>query len=172
MLPFANLSGLGSSSLCHHNILKNPKSWFNLVPTNHSQDLTNNNHCVNQGRGQLNICIACDMMAMNVNNQVVKHWAYHSWQLVFRNPADFSRWNPYKIRRISWMWAFGWSPSIGLSFERPITCLFADIYQVLILPSSSLSNLWTSFKTVNNGPLWIVSKLMQVHAEEICSSFY
>ena len=25
-----------------------------------------------------------------------------------------------EIHRISWMWAFGWSPSIGLSFERPI----------------------------------------------------
>ena len=58
------------------------------------------------------------------------------------NPPDFT-WNPHKtcqispeictksggfhlksarfheIRRNSWMWAFGWSPSIGLSFERP-----------------------------------------------------
>ena len=25
----------------------------------------------------------------------------------------------HEIRRISWIWAFGWSPSIGLSFERP-----------------------------------------------------
>ena len=41
-----------------------------------------------------------------------KHRAYHSWQLVFRNPPDFTReirmksggfhpWNPYEIRRIS-----------------------------------------------------------------------
>ena len=29
-------------------------------------------------------------------------------------------WNPHEICRISWMWDFGWSPSIGLSFERPI----------------------------------------------------
>ena len=30
-----------------------------------------------------------------------------------QNPADFM-WNLNEIRRISWMWAFGWSPSIGL----------------------------------------------------------
>ena len=117
-----------------------------------------------------------------------KHRAYHSWQLVFRNPVDFTwnppdfmwkhyiafptalhkteefflkyliykfcRWisheicmksskfhmksaqNPHEIQqisdeicwiwpeicqiscRISWMWAFGWSPSIGLSFRK------------------------------------------------------
>ena len=35
-----------------------------------------------------------------------------------RNPPDFT-WNPYEIRRISWMWAFAWWSSIGLSFERP-----------------------------------------------------
>ena len=36
------------------------------------------------------------------------------------NPADF-RWNPHEILRISWMWAFAWWSSIGLSFERPNT---------------------------------------------------
>ena len=43
--------------------------------------------------------------------KICKYRAYHSWQLVFRNPADFMKsvrnlpdftWNPYKIRRISW----------------------------------------------------------------------
>ena len=50
----------------------------------------------------------------------------HSWQLVFRNPADFTReiwldftWNPPNFMK-SRMWAFAWWSSIGLSFERPI----------------------------------------------------
>ena len=41
-----------------------------------------------------------------------------------------STWNPPispEIRRISWMWAFGWSPSIGLSFERPIKKVLLQI---------------------------------------------
>ena len=86
-----------------------------------------------------------------LSTQTFKNRAYHSWQLVFRNPADFTpeirriscvksgrfhlksiwnlpdfTWNPYKIcqispeiRRISWMWAFAWWSSVGLSFERP-----------------------------------------------------
>ena len=29
------------------------------------------------------------------------------------------RWISCEIRWILWIWAFGWSPSIGLSFERP-----------------------------------------------------
>ena len=74
----------------------------------------------------------------------VKHRAYHSWQLVFRNPADFmkSAWNlvdfTWNLPDFTWnlpdfmksarnpadfmksrMWAFGWSPSIGFSSERP-----------------------------------------------------
>ena len=80
--------------------------------------------------------------------QKLKHRAYHSWQLAFQNPADFIceirqispeihtknlpdfmksirnpadfTWNPYEIHQISWMWAFAWWSSIGLSFERPI----------------------------------------------------
>ena len=71
-------------------------------------------------------------------------------QLVFRNrfhpwnPPDFTpeihqiSWNRQispEIRRISWMWAFGWWSSIGLSFERPIK---AVIYQTVELNFSGV----------------------------------
>ena len=40
------------------------------------------------------------------------------------HPPKLKRFNKvlggfHEIRRISWMWAFGWWSSIGLSFERP-----------------------------------------------------
>ena len=47
-------------------------------------------------------------------------WNLPDFMKSVRNLADFTR-NPYEIRRISWMWAFAWWSSIGLSFERPIT---------------------------------------------------
>ena len=33
----------------------------------------------------------------------------------------------HEICRISWMWAFTWWSSIGLSFERPISCLLSHV---------------------------------------------
>ena len=38
-------------------------------------------------------------------------------------------WNPYEIRRISWMWAFAWWSSVGLSFERPT--IMTSLWHVL-----------------------------------------
>ena len=133
----------------------------------------------------------------------IKHRAYHSWQLVFRNPADFMceiwriSWNLYKIcmksagfhlksgrfheihmksagfheiRRISWMWAFAWWSSIGLSFQRPIikcTGWGIGLWFIAKTLIYCTQKQWFLNVTFRN-PLTPIIKFQQLNSESLC----
>ena len=62
----------------------------------------------------------------------------------------------FEIRRISWMWAFGWWSSIGLSFERPTSN--NGVFFWLVGRREHLLSLTFSFLVLRYPPIWKFSR--------------
>ena len=101
----------------------------------------------------------------------IRLWVDFTW-----NPLDFTM----KIHRISWMWAFAWWSSIGLSiFERPTRRNLRATLAILIgfFPYSIIFHLVVSFFAVTSygcdagiscGGFWMVSSCHRLWRIRIC----